>query len=89
MLCSGRFSGVLGYTNGCISMLTLSVYRLVIVSMLSLDMMGSVCVRGGTLSMSRMIFFCVRMSGCMYTFLLLSVPHTDTEPISNGKMCVK
>ena len=70
-------------------MLTLSVYRLVMLSMLSLDMMGSVCVLGGTLAMSRMFLFCVRMSGCMYTFLLSSVPHTAIEPISNGKMCVK
>ena len=70
-------------------MQTLSVYRLVILSMLSLDMMGSVCARGGTLAMRRMIFFCVRMSGCMYVFLLSSVPHTDIDPISNGKMCVK
>ena len=42
---------------------------------------GLVCVRGGRFMMILMIFFCVLMSGCMYSLLGNCVPQIVTFPM--------
>ena len=46
---------------------------------------GVVCVCGGLfLILSLIIFFCVRISGFMYSLFGSSVPHTVTDPMRCG-----
>ena len=52
-----------GWINGCISTQTRSVYKLHKFRIRSCFISGAVCVLGGRLVMSRMIFFCILMSG--------------------------
>ena len=49
--------------------------------MLSSFMMGLVCVLGGRFLMSLISFFCVLMSGCVYVFVVSSVPHMVMDPM--------
>ena len=62
-LCSGLLTCFVGWMNGCISTQTRSVYRLHKFRIRSCFISGAVCVLGGRLVMSRMIFFCILMSG--------------------------
>lgn len=73
---------------GCSSIAVLSVYRFIMFSILSLFMSGFVCVCGGRFMISRISFFCVLISGCMYSALCLSVPHIVIAPIRCGYACV-
>ena len=68
--------------------MTLSVYRLVMFRISSCSISGCVCARGGWLVISRMIFFCVLISGCMYSLLCLCVPHIVIAPIKCGYTCM-
>ena len=43
-------------------------------SILSFFMSGCVCVCGGRFIISRISFFCVLISGCMYSALVCSCP---------------
>ena len=45
---------------------------------------GVVCVYGGLFLISLMIFFCVRISGFIYSLFGSSVPHTVTDPMRCG-----
>ena len=45
---------------------------------------GADGVRGGLLAISRIIFFCVLISDCMYVFLRSSVPQIGRVPIRWG-----
>ena len=42
---------------------------------------GLVCVSGGLFAIIRMSFFCVRISGLMYSLFGLSVPQMAMEPM--------
>ena len=45
---------------------------------------GLVCVSGGLFAIIRMSFFCVRISGLMYSLFGLSVPQMEMEPMRWG-----
>ena len=45
---------------------------------------GVVCVCGGLFLISLIIFFCVRISGFMYSLFGSSVPYTVTDPMRCG-----
>ena len=45
---------------------------------------GVVCVCGSLFLISLIIFFCVRISGFMYSLFGSSVPHTVTDPMRCG-----
>lgn len=53
-------------------------------SILSCFISGFVCVCGGRFINNRIIFFCVLISGCMYSLLGLFVPHIVIAPIRCG-----
>jgi len=79
--CSGLFFWVVGCMKGWASAQTLSVYRLVRLSILSSVIRGFVCVRGGLFFMILMIFFCVLISGCRFVLLVSSDPQMLMPPI--------
>jgi len=56
---------------------------------LSSAMMGLVCVLGGAVLSSRMIFLCTTLSGWMYFFLVSDVPQMEMLLMRWGYACVK
>ena len=75
-LCCGLLGWVFcGCMYGCISIDILCMYRLYMLSSLYRCMSGCVCVFGGLLNNSRMIFFWVIYSGLRYCLEGCSCPH--------------